>query len=72
MWADQSVGLIQDLPGAGDVVRDIAREAQAGGTDGGSGYGCANERNADDTLHRPSRILTCPRRNYPTTTSPAV
>jgi len=28
MWAGQSVGLIHDLPGAGDVVRTIAREAQ--------------------------------------------
>ena len=27
MWAGQSVGLIRDLPGAGDVVRNIAREA---------------------------------------------
>lgn len=27
MWAGQSVGLIHDLPGAGDVVRAIAREA---------------------------------------------
>jgi nitronate monooxygenase len=29
MWAGQGVGLIHDLPGAGDVVRTIAKEAQA-------------------------------------------
>ena len=29
MWAGQSVGLIHDLPGAGDIVRNIAREAHA-------------------------------------------
>lgn len=29
MWAGQSVGLIHDLPGAGDVVRTIANEAEA-------------------------------------------
>jgi nitronate monooxygenase len=29
MWAGQSVGLIHDLPAAGDVVRSIAREAEA-------------------------------------------
>lgn len=29
MWAGQGVGLIHDLPSAGDVVRDIAREAHA-------------------------------------------
>lgn len=28
MWAGQSVGLVHDLPGAGDVVRAIAREAR--------------------------------------------
>lgn len=28
MWAGQSVGLIHDLPGAGDVVRSIADEAR--------------------------------------------
>src|SRR5262249_38534902 len=28
MWAGQSVGLIGDLPGAGDVVHDIIREAR--------------------------------------------
>lgn len=29
MWAGQGVGLIHDLPGAGDVVRTIVKEAQA-------------------------------------------
>jgi len=29
MWAGQSIGLIHDLPAAGDVVRGIVREAQA-------------------------------------------
>lgn len=29
MWAGQSVGMIQDLPGAADVVRSIVSEAQA-------------------------------------------
>jgi nitronate monooxygenase len=29
MWAGQGVGLIHDLPGAGDVVRSIAAEAEA-------------------------------------------
>jgi hypothetical protein len=29
MWAGQSVGLIGDLPGAGEVVRRIVAEAEA-------------------------------------------
>jgi NAD(P)H-dependent flavin oxidoreductase YrpB (nitropropane dioxygenase family) len=29
MWSGQSVGLIRDLPGAGEVVRTIIREARA-------------------------------------------
>ncbi len=29
MWSGQSVGLIHDLPGAGDVVERVAREARA-------------------------------------------
>ena len=29
MWAGQSIGLIHDLPGAGDVVRTVIREARA-------------------------------------------
>ena len=29
MWAGQSVGLIHDLPGAGEVVQAIIREARA-------------------------------------------
>jgi nitronate monooxygenase len=29
MWSGQSVGLIHDLPGAGEVVQTIVREARA-------------------------------------------
>ena len=29
MWSGQSVGLIRDLPGAGEVVETIVREARA-------------------------------------------